>query len=216
MTYLEIVNSVLRKLREDTVATVSENALSQLIGSLVNITKTEVENSWKWNALRYTTIVNTVNGTFRYVLSGSGSSPLILDVWNDTDDWRIRKANAHYLNSLFVQDNVQTGSPTLYGVNGVSTDGDLQIDLHPIPDGVYSLDFNMVLNQADLSADNDVLLVPSNVVDLGAWALAISERGEDGGASYNEIDEKYRNALSDAISIDASNMCSSESTWDIA
>jgi hypothetical protein len=213
MTYLEAVNSVLRKLREDAVATVSENVISQLVGDFINVTKKEVEDSWKWNALRYTTIVTTSSGVFRYILTGSGDSPLIQDVWNDTDNSRVRKTSMSHLNSLFIDSSVQTGAPSLYGINGVSTDGDLQIDLYPKPDGVYSIDFNMVLSQADLSADSDIILVPSRVVELGAWALAVSERGEDGGASYNELDAKYKNALSDAISIDAANQHSSETTW---
>ncbi len=51
-TYLQIVNKVLVRLREDTVATVVENSYSTLIGALVNRVKTEMEDTWRWHALR--------------------------------------------------------------------------------------------------------------------------------------------------------------------
>lgn len=215
MTYLQIVNSVLKRLREDTVTTVTENTISSLVGELVNTIKDEVELAWKWNVLRNTITLSTSNGTYRYVLTGAGTQSIIQDVWNDTDDLIVRNISPLALNHLFIESNVQTGSPYFYGINGSDSNGDLQVDLYPIPDAVYSVDFNLILKQADLSADADVLLVPSNVVVLGAWALAISERGEDGGVSFNEIDSRYRLALGDAISIDAGNMHFSETEWTV-
>ena len=212
MTYLQIVNSVLRKLRKDEVTSVSSTTYSSLIGDLVNVVKDEVEQAWKWNALRSTITINTVDGTFRYVLTGAGSQSVLLDIWNDTEDSRLRRADAEYLNSLFI-DSPTSGSPDKYGVNGVDSSGDMQLDLYPIPDGVYDIDVNLILKQDDLSADTDTPTVPANVLVLGAWALAISERGEDGGAMFNEVDTKYRSALSDAIAIDAANMHTNEITW---
>ena len=47
MTYLEIVNKVLVRLREEEVTTLDENDYSKLVANLVNVTKQEVENSWK-------------------------------------------------------------------------------------------------------------------------------------------------------------------------
>ena len=54
MTYLECVNRVLRRLRENEVTTVTETPYSKLIGDLVNVVKVEVEDSWNWSALRTT------------------------------------------------------------------------------------------------------------------------------------------------------------------
>lgn len=51
MTYLEIVNKVLRRLREPTVTTVTENSYSALVGEFVNDAKRFVEDSWQWRAL---------------------------------------------------------------------------------------------------------------------------------------------------------------------
>ena len=80
MTYLEIVNSVLIRLRENEVQSVNENSYSKLIGELVNDAKRIVEDSWDWHALRTTFTVNTVAGTFSYQLSGSDVGLKTLDV----------------------------------------------------------------------------------------------------------------------------------------
>jgi hypothetical protein len=49
MTYLEAVNSVLRRLREREVLSVSESAYSKLIGDFVNDARNEVETAWGWS-----------------------------------------------------------------------------------------------------------------------------------------------------------------------
>ena len=215
MTYLEVVNSILRRLREDTVSSVTENEYSTLIGDLVNTVKSEVEDAWKWNALRSTITVNTIASTYRYVLTDAGTKSSLLDSYNNTSDWQLRVASSPWLNQQFTYADPQTGEPTYYGVNGADSSGDIQVDVYPIPDAVYVLDFNLILKQAELSADADVPLVPSDVLVLGAWALAVSERGEDGGAGFAELDGKYRQALSDAIAIDGSNMHDSELCWGV-
>lgn len=213
MTYLQIVNSVLRKLRADEVTSVSDTAYSTLISDFVNIAKDEIELTYKWNVLRDTITVNTVASTFRYILTGAGTQSILLDSYNDTEDAQLKSASAEWLNRQFTDDGVQSGSPEYYGINGSDSNGDLQVDVYPIPDAAYNLDFNLVLKQADLSADADISLVPSNLIVLKAWSLAVSERGEDGGTGFNEIEGMYNRALNDAIAIDASNMHSDETTW---
>jgi hypothetical protein len=107
---------------------------------------------------------------------------------------------------------VETGDPLYYSFNGVSSDGDTLVDVYPIPNGVYSLRFNMVAPQAALSESADRLLVPSEPVILGAYARAIIERGEDGGLSSSEASALASNSLSDAIALDA-NHFPSELIW---
>jgi hypothetical protein len=71
MTYLQLVNSVLRRLREDEVTTVGQTSYSKLIGEFVNDAKRTVEDSYDWTALRTTLTVSTTTDTFNYVLTGS-------------------------------------------------------------------------------------------------------------------------------------------------
>ena len=71
MTYLNLVNNVLRRLREDEVSSVQDNTYSKLVGDFVNDAKRMVEDAWDWSALRTTLTVTTSAGTFNYVLTGS-------------------------------------------------------------------------------------------------------------------------------------------------
>ena len=59
MTYLELVNDVLIRLRETTVSTVSETTYSALIGKFVNDAKRQIEDSYNWNCLAQTITVTT-------------------------------------------------------------------------------------------------------------------------------------------------------------
>ena len=63
MTYIQIINAVLRRLREDEVASPSDTEYSTLIGDFVNETKREVEAAWNWTALRTTITLSADNAT---------------------------------------------------------------------------------------------------------------------------------------------------------
>jgi hypothetical protein len=202
MTYLEIVNRILRRLREDSpVSTVTANSYSTLIGDLVNVVKREVEDAWNWSVLRDTLTATTIDSYFNYVLENSGTRFRIIDVINDTSNLIMKPRPLEWFNKQFLLSNVPSGAPMFYNFNGVDSNGDTQIDVYPIPDGAYTLRFNMVLPQADLENDTDAIQVPANVVIEGVIARALSERGEDGGLQEQEI--RYRNMLSDMIAIEA-------------
>jgi hypothetical protein len=212
MTYLDLVNNVLVRLREDEVVSVTDNSYSKLIGKFVNDAKRQVEDAWNWNALRNTLTITTTASTFNYELNGSGVRFRTLDVVNDTSNVFMEQRSSSYFNNLFLNSTPDSGEPRYYSFNGVSADGDTQIDIYPIPDGVYSIRFNAVVPQAALSAGTDTLLVPSEPVILGAYARAVIERGEDGGLSSAEASALAANSLSDAISIEA-NHFPSELVW---
>ena len=59
MTYLELVNKVLIRLREDEVGSVNQTAYSKLVGEFVNDAARLVEDAWDWSALRTTLTVTT-------------------------------------------------------------------------------------------------------------------------------------------------------------
>jgi hypothetical protein len=68
-TYLNIVNEVLRRLREDEVSSVTQNTYSKMVGDFVNDAKQIVEDSHDWSALRTTVVVPTVADTTEYSLT---------------------------------------------------------------------------------------------------------------------------------------------------
>ena len=49
MTYLNLVNGVLRRLREDEVSNVSESTYSKMVGDYVNDAEDVLETAWDWS-----------------------------------------------------------------------------------------------------------------------------------------------------------------------
>jgi len=90
MTYLELVNDVLVRLREDEVTAVTDTAYSKLIGKFVNDAKRQVEDAYTWNALSETLTAVTSEDLFNYVLVGSGTRFKVIDVINQEQDAFLR------------------------------------------------------------------------------------------------------------------------------
>jgi hypothetical protein len=203
MTYLDLVNNVLRRLRETEVSSVQSNSYSKLIGDLVNDAKDLVETSWDWSALRTTLTITTTADVFNYSLTGSQNNIKELNVLNDTSNLIMQYQTNNWFDSQFLLGNPVSGAPMYYTYNGVDTNGDTLIDVYPKPDGVYSLRFNCALRNGDLSADTDTIKIPSMPVVHLAVAFASRERGETGGTSSAEYFSMANKYLSDAIAMDA-------------
>ena len=152
MTYLELVNNVLRRIREEEVASVSSTTYSKMIGDFVNDAKKLVETSWDWSALRTTLTITTSADIFNYVLTGSQNRVKALDVINDTSNFFMEYRTSKWFDNQYLNQTPASGSPQFYTYNGVDSQGDSQIDVYPKPDGVYTLRFNCVLRNDDLSA----------------------------------------------------------------
>jgi hypothetical protein len=207
MLYVQLVNAVMRRLRESEVSTVQSvnnaNTYARLIGDFVNEAKSQVEAAWDWSALRGTLTANTTAGIFNYEIQGSGNSFKVLDVINDTTNIEMLYKDSSWFNKTFLTSAPEQGPPAYYNFNGVSGDGDTQVDIYPIPDGVYTLRFNVTLRNRPLTADEDELVIPSRPVILLATAMAIEERGEDGGQQSVNAYMAARSALADEIALDA-------------
>jgi len=207
MTYLEIVNAVMRRLRESEVSTVqgsgNSNSYARLIGDFVNEAKSQVEAAWDWSALRSTLTLTTTADVFNYELQNTRNSAKVLDVWNDTSNIEMGYQTSHWFTQEFLMADPQKGIPVYYNFNGVSTDGDSQVDIYPIPDGVYDLRFNMTLRNLPLAADIDSTVLPTRPIILLATAMAIEERGEDGGQQSINAYAAAQSALADEIAFDA-------------
>lgn len=203
MTYLDLINNVLRRMREEEVASVSESTYSKMAGDFVNDAKKLVEAAWDWSALRTTLTITTSANIFNYVLVGSQNRIKALDVINDTSNFFMEYQPSSWFDDKYLNETPATGAPQYYTYNGIDSQGDSQIDVYPKPDGVYTLRFNCVLRNEDLTANTDQLLIPHMPVVHMAIALLARERGETGGTStpeYFALADKY---LSDAIALDA-------------
>ena len=203
MTYLELVNNVLKRLRERTVNSVSESAYSELIGVLVNDAKSEVENAWNWSALRNTLTLTTSSGIFNYELNGTGNNFSVMDVVSEDGNYFMEYRTQHDFNQFYLNQTPTSGIPRYYNFNGVSSDGDTLVDVYPKPDAVYTIYFNIIQRTADLANNSDSLTVPSQPVLLLAYAKAVEERGEAAGMSSTSAYATAQRVLNDAIAQDA-------------
>lgn len=203
MTYLDLINGVLRRLRETAVTTANETAYSTLIGELINDAKKQVERTHEWTALRSTLTFPTVISTTTYALTGTGQTSVFKQAMNEGTKQYIRHRNLSFFNDNTVLATNPDGSPTDFMFSGTNSSGELLIKVYPTPSAVETLRFDMVIPQADLSADSDRLTIPSNPVLQMAYAMALRERGETGGQSAIEQFGVANDALSDAIALDA-------------
>ena len=203
MNYLDAINSVLKRLREREVDTPTENEYSTLIGILINDSLQEIEQAWDWSALRTSLTVTTSADVFNYELNGTQNNVKVLDAVNATSNSWVGYETAHWFNQQYLTDTPATGSPSRYSFNGVSSDGDTLVDLHPVPDGVYTLRFNVVQRSGELTESADKITVPSTAVVLLAYAKAVEERGEDNGQTGNSAYIAANKAMSNAIALDA-------------
>ena len=203
MTYLQLVNSVLRRLRENEVDTVAETSYSALIGDFVNDAKQIVEDSHSWSALRTAIEFDTVNGTSTYALTGSGQDVEVREAMNVTSKLRLRSRNRTYMNNYYKIGEPASGTPSEFAFSGADNNGDITVQVYPQPNGIYELYFDSFVRQADLTADATRLKVPHNPVLQLALAMALRERGETGGQSATEQFAIADTVLSDAVAFDA-------------
>lgn len=209
MTYLELVNEVLMRLRETPVSSVSQNKYSTLIGLFVNDAKRTVEDAWNWDALTVSTPVTTVPGTSNYVVTGSGRRQKDVTVNDITNRGVISNVPNKWIQDQQQLSTVQSGNPCYYAWNGF--DGtDSKVEIFPTPNGAYSLMFNMTVPQINLSADTDVLVVPSEPVIAYAYARALVERGEDGGMQSSEAYNIFKTILADYIALESTRFIENE------
>ncbi len=202
-SYLTIVNEVLRRLREDEVSAIANTAYSKMVGDFVNDAKRIVEDSHDWSTLRTTIVVPTVADTTEYSLTNAGERVKIYSAINDTSNFFMRYESPNWFNNAYYISGEVTGTPDSYTFSGIDSNEDTKVQVYPKPDAVYSLRFDLIAREAELSGDTDTTVLPKNAIIHNAVALLARERGETGGTTsqdYFLIADKH---LSDAIAIDA-------------
>lgn len=212
ITYLDLVNAVLRRLREDEVASIEATSYSKLIRDFVKEAVQEVEGTRNWNALRQTLTVQTVAGTYNYALEDVPPEYTIMYVHMEGDDYDLIKAySSNWMTHQYLTDETQA-SPRYYDINGVSANGEPLFNVYPIPDAAYSIYVNLKMRTTDSPSDTTVIYLPERPVILRAFQFALEERGDSGSDSLVLIEERYRSALSTAAEHDML-LNEDETTW---
>ena len=203
MTYLQLINDVLIRLRETQVSTANETSYSTLIGKFVNDAKRQIEDAYAWNVLGQTLSITTTAGTYIYSMTGVGQKFQVMDAINTTANVGLRNISFVEMNRLQNFTTPISGIPNAYSFDGVDGSGDTKVVLYARPDNVYTLQFALTVPQAVLSSDNTSVLVPDVLVVQNAFARALVERGEDGGLASSEAYQLYRSMLSDYIALES-------------
>ena len=203
MTYLELVNDILIRLRETTVSTVTETSYSTLIGKFVNDAKRQIEDAFSWNVLGTTITVTTASSTASYALTGAGQKFQVMDVINTTSNVGLTNISFVDMNRKLNFTPLVNSIPTEFAFDGVNASYDTKVNLYPIPNGVYTIKFALTVPQATLASDATVVLVPDVLVVQNAYSRALIERGEDGGLTSSEAYILYKAMLSDYIALES-------------
>ena len=201
--YLTLVNSVLRRLREDEVSAVANTAYSKMVGDFVNDAKRQVENAHDWSALRTTVVVTTSSGTSEYSLTGAGERIKVYSVINDTSNCFLTYQTPTWVNNAVYNTGAVSSQPSYFTYSGVDSSQDSQVTLYPTPDGVYSIRFDLIARENELSNDTDTTALPASPIIHTAVALLARERGETGGTTAQDYFLIADRHLSDEISLDA-------------
>ena len=215
MTYLDLINAVLVRLREErvTAATFDLNPYSRVIAACVNDAKRQVENSWNWSANRRVDTITVIAGSNTILLPNSVDTAYVpLRVRNADTNQFLTQVTEHSMNTLYGSGTASTGDPSTWAsyVNYWDPASDTNV-----LNGLMQLRFDTTLTsntdfdvyhtrqQADLTNATTILKVPSLPVFALATALASRERGEIGNTPASELFALAKVYLSDAIANDS-------------
>lgn len=212
ITFLQAVNRTLVKLRESEVSTLNgADEYVKLIAAFVNEAKDEIETAWQWNSLRSSVDITTVAGTGTYSLTGMGEEFIIESILDTTNNTSLYGPSPNFYvdRSELTTILSNAGAPYHADLVGVDSIGDPIMRLTPTPfsDGVVIRVYGRI-KQAYLETSSDsatLIKLPWRPVVFLAYMKALSERGEDGGAPYDEASQAYERALGTAIGLDNRN-----------
>ncbi len=212
MTYLELVNQVMRRVREAQVSTVDQTEYSSLIASFINDAMAQVQDAWEWSMLRTPVSINLAAGTYTYATSLNEGSVLMHEpecgvalAWDITspNPSRIFERSLDYVEDMFYTDSTHPDItiPMFFAVDNSASSPTIR--LYEKPAAVRNWRFVFKQPQEDLEEDTDVLLIPWRPVVLLASNWALNEKGEEVGTPGTVAEQRYLTALADAIAIDS-------------
>ena len=217
MKYLDVLNAVLRRLREEPVKGSDASEFAQLIRQFINETKEEIENAYEWNRLRHSIIITTAKDEDKYVAHCVDSRARVLEVYLD-DGTPLRYGKWSTQNRLSLAHKDQTGKPQYIDRNGFDSTGSNIYQIWPKPDkDGYVITLNAVIPQDEyLNTDMDDAFVeiPTNPLILGAYLRAMEEEGDDATSRYEFNYRMYQDALHRAIAADESQH-TDENIWEL-
>lgn len=203
MTYLEIVNQTLRRLREEDVASVNDTDYSKLIGLFVNDAVRYVESAWDWTVLRDTFEITTVPGTSTYSLTDYGTRSKILYVHNETSNRVVPQESLRRIRELALGTDNARGTVQYFSLDGVDANNDARIRFYQTPETSEQINVYGVKRNSVFTSDIQSTALPADIIAQYAFAYALRERGETGGQTSGEQFIIAKADLTEAIALDA-------------
>jgi hypothetical protein len=232
MTILQIVNRVLRRLREDAVTSLVETDYSRLIVDFLHDTHQECIERHDWSAMEHVVDVPvdaaqrvldlSQNETDGGDVSDSSRVPkndssLLFDecglaqAWlfddsSENDGDQLRMVSTQQMERLYQLDRDYSGEdPTCFSLTMHPSRDGLQMTLWPPAASACHIRLRLWTPEDEVDETTDAartLLVPSRPLVLGTLMLALNERGEELGEPGNKAEQRYYDAISGAIEQD--------------
>jgi len=225
MTFIETINEVLIRLREETIgsdwsgnlndaSSSIVNDYQKMIGALVNDTVKNIEGYHDWSSNRTTVNITPLQNAISFSLyQGTwyhGQDTQILSVYNEDTGTVLKQVTKDFINKKTYPDTEEVGEPLYYYIKGVvsstSKEPILSIGIYPkTPSTNTNLLVDIIASSNKITAADTTVLMPPQPVILGTWARAIAERGEDGGTQASVAAREARESLTHAVMIDNGN-----------
>lgn len=210
MNFLDLINQVLVRLREDTVttATFQSDPFFRVIGAAVNDAKRACEDSWQWSQLRSTVDLNVLQGQRVVTIPNTADRQMVIKhiLVRETGAF-MQPVTQAWMDNVYrnvANEAVDQNPPYYYGwAVDEPTSGNQQIEIYPPPNKDYTLAIEHYKPQENLVDWDDRLLIPSLPVYSLATALASRERGEVGNTPTSALFQMASTTLSDAIAYDS-------------
>lgn len=229
MTYLDLVNSILVRLREDPVGSVSQTDYSRLVGAFVNDAKRVVEDSWPWAILLRSCLITLTAGTATsydledvipqesgdqfnerarlYVEPATGEALVYSLTSGKERQIQVAGQSSEKIRRTVMTNASQSGQveAIFIGVNLSAMSGKSKMRIFTVPrssDAVETIQLFIINPQNNLTADTEELLVPYDPVIQLAYLYCLYERGEELGEMLTLTANKAEAALADAIMLE--------------
>lgn len=224
MTMLELVNKVLRRLREDEVTSLSD-PYTQLIVEFIAEVQEEIQGYHDWARYDITCTARLVAGAYDYDLTrtigyggavesnftppGEGSFLRFVDnvpqAWffednsTDTKGTPLTLVDRGVLESHYREDSGATGDPVEFAIQPSSENPGWRLSVYPTPTATRYI--KLRFHNPPTLIDPDTAVASGSVIGfhrlmyLGVLYLALNERGEEMGEPGGVAERRYYNAL---------------------
>lgn len=223
VTFREMINRVLRTVAEDEInslVTTLSDSYQILVATFVNQIKEEIEDAHNWRSLRQTFTVTVLAGQSSAVITGANErsrvfrvqdaqsgmfTPMCFDLTTPANPCPLIEMPLAQLAYVDVMDTSNVVQPGYFAVDNTSNGDECTLRLEGPVTTNRTISIQMIVPQARLGlSDLDVALkIPARPLEFGSIWYSLLERGEELGVSSLFTEERFRNALDDAVARDA-------------